>query len=511
MEGGTLADLLIKDPILNRPYDEPTRHFEFDVDGITDQVAERRRPSSYFVPVPKSRKGGQQLELTELTADQIQLNQLVNRIRERVTMWRRSSFPNVTPTTRRLLEHWSDSERENRVLFCQREAAETAIYLSEVVPRTGEVWIRNDLATTNAEYNGGLNRVALKMATGSGKTVVMAMLISWHVLNKVATPQNKLYSKRFLVVTPGLTIRDRLRVLLPSDPDNYYRLRDLVPPELRGGLGQAQIVITNYHAFLPREVAAGRVVSRLTKDVLNPGGGPSPFTETEGQVVSRVLRDLGGGSQELVVFNDEAHHCYRGRTDVERLTGTDRTEAKERNEEARVWFTGLATIRRTVGIKTTYDLSATPFFLRGSGYQEGTLFPWVVSDFALIDAIESGIVKIPRLPVDDNQVSRTVAYLDLWSNVGKDLPKGGRRGQDSLDPTQMPKVLETALCALYDAYRRRFDAWQSSDDALTGGTPPVFIVVCSNTSVSKWGGIKRSWRQRVLQQIVENLDRLPPA
>jgi type III restriction enzyme len=314
----------------------------------------------------------------------------------------------------------------------------------------------------------------------------MAMLIAWHVLNKVAAPQNKLYSKRFLIVTPGITIRDRLRVLLPSDPDNYYRIRDLVPPELRGGLGQAQLVITNYHAFLPREVAASRGVSRLTKDVLNPGGGPSPFTETEGQVVSRVLRDLGGGSQEIVVFNDEAHHCYRGRTDAERLTGTDRTEAKERNEEARVWFTGLAAIRRTVGIKTTYDLSATPFFLRGSGYQEGTLFPWVVSDFALIDAIESGIVKIPRLPVDDNQVSRTVAYLDLWSNVREKLPKGGRRGQVSLDPTQMPNVLETALWALYDAYRRRFEAWQSSDDALAGGTPPVFIVVCSNTSVSKW-------------------------
>jgi type III restriction enzyme len=165
-----LADVVIKDPILNRPYDEPTRHFEFDVDGITDQVAERRRPSSYFVPVPKSRKGGLQLELTELTADQIQLNQLVNRVRERVTMWRRAGFPNVSPTTRRLLEHWSDPERENRVLFCQREAAETAIYLAEVAPRTGDVWIRNDLTNTNAEYNGGLNRVALKMATGSGKT-----------------------------------------------------------------------------------------------------------------------------------------------------------------------------------------------------------------------------------------------------------------------------------------------------------------------------------------------------
>lgn len=353
---------------------------------------------------------------------------------------------------------------------------------------------RNDLAAVNAEHNDGLNRVALKMATGSGKTVVMAMLIAWQVLNKVATPLNKRYSKRFLVVTPGLTIRDRLRVLLPSDPDNYYRLRDLVPAELFGGLGQAQILITNYHTFLPRELPAGKGVSRLTKDVLNPGGGPSPFTETGNQVVTRVLRDLGGGTSELVVFNDEAHHCYRGRGEVEKLTGGDRTEARERNEEARVWFTGLQAITRAVGVKTVYDLSATPFFLHGSGYQEGTLFPWVVSDFSLIDAIESGIVKIPRMPVDDNQVSRTVAYRDLWAEVRDELPKGGRRGQGALDPAQLPDVLETALRALYGAYQRRFDTWAAGEGA--GDTPPVFIVVCSNTSVSKWvfdwvGGYQR--------------------
>ncbi|MGH3568779.1 MAG: BPTD_3080 family restriction endonuclease [Pseudonocardia sp.] len=480
-----MADRVIDDPILNRPYDEPTRHFEFDAEGITDTIAERRRPSSYFIPVPQSRKGGRQLELTELTADQIQLNLLVNRIREHVTTWRRGGYPNVTPTTRRLLEHWSHPERDNRVLFCQREAAETAIYLAEVAPRTTDVWIRNELTAANAEHNDGLNRVALKMATGSGKTVVMAMLIAWHVLNKVATPMNKLYSKRFLLLTPGLTIRDRLRVLLPSDPDNYYRLRDLVPPELLGGLGQAQLMITNYHVFLPREVAAGRGVSRLTKEVLNPGR-PSPFTESAGQVVTRVLRDLGGGSQELVVFNDEAHHCYRGRPDADKLTGPDRVEAKERNEEARVWLTGLRAIRNTVGIKTVYDLSATPFFLRGSGYQEGTLFPWVVSDFSLTDAIESGIVKIPRLPVDDNQVSRTVTYLDLWAEIRDELPKGGRRGQGALDPAQIPDTLETALRALYGAYQRQFHAWAASEDSAKGGTPPVFIVVCSNTSVSKW-------------------------
>jgi type III restriction enzyme len=477
-----MADRVIDNPILNRPYDEPSRHFEFDADGITDEIVEDRRPSAYFSPVPTSRKGGQQLELTEITADQIQANPLVNRIREHVAVWRHAGYPNITPTSRTLLEHWADPARDNRVLFCQREAVETAIYLAEVAPRSGDVWIRNELAAANNTHNDRLHRVALKMATGSGKTVVMAMLIAWQVLNKVAAPSNKLFSKRFLVVAPGLTIRDRLRVLLPGDPDNYYTLRDLVPAELKGGLGQAQIVITNYHAFLPREIGPGKAASRLTKDVLNPSGGPSPFTETPAQVVRRVLRDLGGGRQELVVFNDEAHHCYQDRPNGEKLTGADRVEAKDRNEAARVWFTGLRAIRDEIGVKTVYDLSATPFFLSGSGYREGTLFPWVVSDFSLIDAIESGIVKIPRMPVDDNQVSRTVTYLDLWSELAGELPRGGRAAQAALDPAQMPDLLETALRSLYGAYQRRFEAWERGGD----GTPPVFIVVCSNTSVSKW-------------------------
>lgn len=477
-----MADTVIDNPILNRPYDEPHRHFAFDADGITDQIVERRRPSSYFTPVPQSRKGGQQLELTEITADQIRRNDLVDRIRDHVAVWRGAGYPNVTPVSRALLEHWSDPDRENRVLFCQREAAETAIYLAEVAPRGGDVWIRNELTRANKQHNGGLNRVALKMATGSGKTVVMAMLIAWQTLNKVVAPNNKLFAKRFLVVTPGLTIRDRLRVLLPADPENYYRERDIVPAELAGGLGQAQIVITNYHAFQARELPAGKGVSRLTKQVLNPGGGPSPFTESTAQIVNRVLRDLGKGTSEIVVFNDEAHHCYQDAPDDQKLVGADRTEAKERNEAARVWFTGLHAIADGPGVKTVYDLSATPFFLRGSGYQEGTLFPWVTSDFSLIDAIESGIVKIPRMPVDDNQVSRKLAYLDLWSELQGELPRGGRRAQAGLDPAQMPDVLETALHALYDAYRRRFEAWESAGD----GTPPVFIVVCSNTSVSKW-------------------------
>ncbi len=478
--------MLIKHPILNRPYDEPGRHFAFDDEGITDRIEDLRRPSSYFVPVPRPRKGTRQRELTELTADQIRLNELVNRVREHVTLWRNAGYPRVTPTTRRLLEHWADSERENRVLFCQREAAETAIYLAEVASRDADVWMRNTLDEANGEHNDGLPRVALKMATGSGKTVVMAMLIAWQVLNKIEAAQDKRFTRRFLVVTPGLTIRDRLRVLLPSDPENYYRLRDLVPAELHSGLGQAQIVITNYHTFLLREAGPTRGAAAITKDLLTARvGGRGSLLETEAQVVRRVLRDLGSGTQEVVVFNDEAHHCYRGRDDGERLTGTERAEARARNAQARVWFRGVCAVARQVGAKTVYDLSATPFFLAGSGYREGTLFPWVVSDFALIDAIESGIVKVPRIPVDDDRVAPTVTYLDLWGQVRDELPTGTRKAAQPEGEPVIPQALETALHSLYGAYRRQFESWQRPAGAEPGDTPPVFIVVCSNTAMSK--------------------------
>ncbi|MGH3900468.1 MAG: DEAD/DEAH box helicase family protein [Pseudonocardiaceae bacterium] len=326
---------MIDNPILNRPYDEPTRHFAFDDEGITDRIEDSRRSSSYFVPVPRLRKGTRQLELAELTADQIRLNELVNRIREHVTRWRHAGYLRVTPTTRRLLEHWADPERENRVLFCQREAAETAIYLAEVALRDTDVWMCNALAQANSEHNDGLPRVALKMATGSGKTVVMAMLIAWQVLNKVVAPQDKRFTKRFLVVTPGLMIRDRLRVLLPGDPDNYYRLRDLVPAELHSGLGQAQIVVTNYHAFLVRESGPTRSAAATTKDMLTARvGGRASLLETEAQVVRRVLRDLAAGAapaQKHTVDQQERRPIEsRGNADDETIISYGGVPARSR-------------------------------------------------------------------------------------------------------------------------------------------------------------------------------------
>ena len=481
-----MSQVVIENPIINSPFDEPVRHFRFSDEGITDEIIEGRRISSYFVPIAKSKKkGNKQLQFdTEWTQDRIEENKLVNNIRGRVAKWRKGGYVGVTPTTARLLEYWTDPHREKRLFFCQIEALETVIYLAEVSSKYGDAWIENAVREANDTSNPGLPRVAFKMATGSGKTVVMAMIIAWHVLNKRANSKDIRFSDAFLVVTPGITIRDRLRVLLPSDPDNYYRQRDIVPFQLQDQLGHAKIIITNFHAFHPREtVAAGK----LTKSILG-NGNTNPFTESPDQMVRRVCRELST-KKNIVVLNDEAHHCYRRKPDAEDepLSGEDRAEAKQREEEARIWISGIEAVQSKIGVKGIYDLSATPFFLQGSGYPEGTLFPWVVSDFSLIDAIEAGIVKVPRVPVsDDSMIGEYPTYRDLWLRIRDHLPKKGRKADEISGEPKLPKELQGAFLSLYGNYEKYYRLWEKNEQARARGiTPPVFIVVCNNTNVSK--------------------------
>src|SRR3990170_7544808 len=199
---------------------------------------------------------------------------------------------------------------------------------------------------------------------------------------------------------------------------------DLVPPELIEYLGRASIVVTNFHGFIPRTKVAN--ATKLHRRLMDK----SAISESPDEMVRRVCRDLGSSKTQIVVLNDEAHHCYRHKPQPEveeKLTGDEAKEAKARDEEARVWLSGLEAMNSKIGIKTVYDLSATPFFLNGSGYKAGTLFPWVVSDFSLIDAIESGIVKVPRVPIaDDSMVGAQPTYRDLWLRIRDDLPKKGR-------------------------------------------------------------------------------------
>jgi type III restriction enzyme len=476
-----MPDVVIENPILNSPFEEPTRHFKFSEDGITDEIVNERRISSYFIPIPPPKKKGKQLTFdTEWTQDRIKPNDEINRIRAKVAIWRKGGYQGVTKVTRRLLDYWRNPERDKKLFFCQIEALETAIYITEVSKRYGDAWIENHLRQANADANPELYRVAFKMATGSGKTVVMAMLIAWHALNKMANPQDARFSDAFLIVTPGITIRDRLRVLLPNDPDNYYRLRDVIPPEDIQQLGKAKIIITNFHAFLLRERFEG---ARLTKALATAGEEAGGFKETSDEMVRRVCRELGN-KRNIVVINDEAHHCYRRRVGGEevRLTGDERREAEKRDEEARVWISGLEAVKAKLGVKAVYDLSATPFFLRGSGYPEGTLFPWVVSDFSLIDAIESGIVKVPRVPVSDNQMRQDIpTYRNLWMSIRDALPKKGRGTEAVSGEPKLPAELQGALHSLYSNYEKYYRQWESHRQ----GTPPVFIVVCNNTNVSK--------------------------
>ncbi|MCC6269197.1 MAG: DEAD/DEAH box helicase family protein [Dehalococcoidia bacterium] len=486
-------------PILNSPYEYPERHWELDPEGQpTQQITEARRIAAFITPIPKSRqskaKGGQQALVMDDDAglstaeQQYDPNPIINALRVQVDRWRNLPNPNdwgVTPETARLLQHWRHHKFSGiRPFFCQVEAAETAIWLTEVAPnagRTGSPFLEH-LANANHDANPELMRLALKLATGAGKTTVMAMLIAWQTINAVRRPNSKRFTRGFLVVTPGLTIKDRLRVLQPNDPDSYYQSRELIPADMLPDLERAKIVITNYHAFKMRErmelSSGGRALLKgRTGEDLNT-------LETEGQMLQRVMPELMG-FKNIMVLNDEAHHCYREKPDAgdeEILTGDDKKEAKENTEAARMWISGLESVNRKLGLSNIIDLSATPFFLRGSGYAEGTLFPWTMSDFSLMDAIECGIVKLPRVPVDDNiPGSEMPAFRKLWDRIRTKMPKKGVGKSKELDPLSLPVELQTALSALYGHYEKTYNLWQE------GGikVPPCFIIVCQNTSISK--------------------------
>jgi len=486
-------------PILNSPYEYPSRYWELDADGQpTQQIIESRRSAEFITPIPKPRKRKSPAAQQELVFDeglglstkdqQYDTTSNINELRRRVDQWRSLPNPNdwqVTPETVRLLQHWRHHQfNAIRPFFCQIEAVETAIWLTEVAPkagRTGRGFLEY-LANANAEANPELMRLALKLATGAGKTTIMAMIIAWQTINAVRRPNSNRFTRGFLVVAPGLTIRDRLRVLQPNDPDSYYKANELVPSDMLGDLERAKIVITNYHAFKLRDRVQ---LSRGGRALLEGRTGPEVKTlETEGQMLQRLMPDLMG-IKNILVLNDEAHHCYRekqGQIDEEDLKGEEKKEAEKNNEAARLWISGLEAVNRKLGIANIIDLSATPFFLRGSGYAEGTLFPWTMSDFSLMDAIESGIVKLPRVPVADNIPGGEMPrFRNLWENIRTQMPRQGRGKAKNLDPLALPVQLQTALEALYGHYAKTFKLWSEAGIRV----PPCFIVVCNNTSTSK--------------------------
>jgi type III restriction enzyme len=385
---------------------------------------------------------------------------LVNTIRERVKAWRERGYPGATPITRQLLNHWNNPERERKLFFCQREAAETLIWLVEASPAEKQgIAIPKD---------NRLTRYACKMATGSGKTLVMGMVIAWQVLNKLANPQDRRFSDAVLLVCPNLTIRERLQVLLPWKSGNYYDKFDLVPRGLLERLQQGKFEVTNWHLFQPQD-------DSRSKSVVQRG------SESDAALCRRVLKELGT-KQNILVVNDEAHHAYRPAPLPEEVKAQLSADEIAEREEATVWVSGLDRIASARGINFCADFSATPFYIKGSGYEEGAPFPWIVSGFGLVDAIESGIVKIPRVPVDDNTGALIPKYFRLWEEINKVLPASERQtARRRAKPESVLREAEGALATLASEWKKTFDEFQRAGSPV----PPVMIAVCDNTNLSK--------------------------
>ncbi|GBC82952.1 hypothetical protein HRbin10_02090 [bacterium HR10] len=462
--------LLVDNPILNSPFEEPTRYWAYEEGQPV--IREGRRPAGYYL---KARTRGPQAALLE---EEFVPLELVNTIRERIKQWRQRGYPGVTPITRQLLNHWNNPERERKLFFCQREAAETLIWLVEASSA--------DKQGISIPRDNGLVRYACKMATGSGKTVVMGMVVAWQVLNKLANPQDRRFSDAVLLVCPNLTIKERLQVLLPWKPGNYYERFDLVPRGMLERLQQGKFQVTNWHLFQPRDDSRSRSVVQR---------GP----ESDAAFCRRVLRELGN-KRNILVINDEAHHAYRpaplSDEERERLSPEEIAE----REEATVWVSGLDRIHAVRGINFCADFSATPFYIKGSGYPEGEPFLWIVSDFGLVDAIESGIVKIPRVPVDDNTGALIPKYFRLWEWINSQLSASERQtARRRAKPESVLREAEDALATLASEWKRTFEEFQKVGSPV----PPVMIVVCDNTDLA---GLVHEHiaRGNVLQELANN-------
>lgn len=506
-----------KSPILNNPYLEPQFHYDADINGNLDYtkiLPGRRKYASDITITPNSPTSA--LFGRDDIYDNDPNAAFINLIREEVKKWRESGYPKATRTTRELLNFWfNNPERMNfqKLFFCQREAVETAVYLNEIAdfdPNIGRDILRqlNDrIETMSDKYDNILPRTAFKMATGTGKTVVMAMLILYNFLNKKVNVQDTRFADHFLLVAPGITIRDRLGVLYidesatrDDNKQDYYHKRYLIPRNYEAHLGglNNSITITNYHQFEPK-VYSGKKTSPLDgKLVYRQGEGMVKQNDKEdfSSVISRLLGKMPK-SKRVLVINDEAHHCY-----LPREKGAT-NEEKAENENAMVWYEGLRQMKLLgYKIQHVYDLSATPYYIKGSGYPEYSLFPWVVSDFGLVDAIESGLVKIPFLPaMDDSHALDEPILRNIYEHISKELPKKGQKAtrkaeREAADngerpkgemPPNLPSLLRVALEQFVNDYikydRGVRESGEEAINLLT--TPPVFIVVCNNTTVSK--------------------------
>lgn len=443
--------------IINRPYEEPTEYWLYIRESQKFQKKEGRRRSGYWRSSPSMRNNAEDPgEFIEIP--------LVNQIRPLVKKWRKDGYPNVTGTTKKLLDYWQSLDRQVHPFWCQMEAIETAIWLTEIYPAEKQgIEIPSD--------GGEWQRQCLKLATGTGKTVVMAMIIVWQVLNKFANPNDIRFSSNILIVAPGLTVRDRLQVLLPGNEDNFYQGQegfDLVDDDMWKELLGAEIIITNWHTLAPYDPNSGPTVVKKG-------------AESDEAFVRRTLPDFGS-AKNILVINDEAHHCHRP------------TGKQKLGDKATVWVNGLDKINRARGVLLAYDLSATPFKPTGSNNQGEQLFSWVVSDFGLNDAIESGLVKTPKVAVrDDSQITKELRskFFHIYEHV-----------QNDLNQSKEPHIGLDDL--ITKAVRILGGDWLQSKkqhEAENRKTPPVMIVICNRTETA--ARMEYSFKQETIVGVEE--------
>jgi type III restriction enzyme len=441
-----MASASIDQLIINSPFEEPKEHWNYRRESRSFARKPGRRPAGYVTATPGAQAFDDPGIFRELP--------LVNQIRPRVKAWREADYPGASGITKRLLAHWFDPEQrdERRFFFCQLEAMETLAWLAEA-PASERVGIE-------IPGDGGpFTRTCTKMATGSGKTIVMSMLIAWHVLNKVAYPQDKRFSKNVFVVAPGLTVKSRLSVLLPGSPGNYYDQFNIVPMGLHDQMRQGKVMVRNWHTLMPLDPDAGPKVVKK---------GP----ESDEAFTRRVLVDLAS-SQNLLVINDEAHHAWRIPPKAAKEF------AKQDVETATQWVGGLDRIQKTRGILGCYDLTATPFAPTGKKSGEETLFGWIVSDFGLNDAIEAGLVKTPRVVVRDdgtltNQYKSRLYHIYMDDEARDDV----NRRAEPHEP--LPDLVQNAYYLLGKDWQETAKRWAD----LGFKVPPVMITVANRTETS---------------------------
>jgi type III restriction enzyme len=438
--------------IVNAPWEEPQRYWRYNRDSRTFTLVEgERRPAGYVIASEGSKAFDDPGVFVEIP--------LVNQIRPRVRAWSMAGHPGVSGITKRLLEHWTNPEdfETRRFFFCQIEAVETLIWLTEA-PAADRVGI--DIPSDGGEFR----RLCAKMATGSGKTIVMAMVIAWHILNKATYPQDTRFSKNVFVVAPGLTVRSRLAVLQPAHPSNYYEVFRIVPDALMETLRQGRVIVRNWHAL--NWESEEKIRKKRSVDKRG--------AKSNEAYVRDVLGDMAS-AQNILVVNDEAHHAWRVPAES-KIKGV----AKEDIEEATKWVGGLDRINQARGILSAYDFSATPFAPSGKKSSEEALFGWIVSDFGLNDAIESGLVKTPRVVVRDDAIPSAKTYKSRLYHIYNDPEVKDDLNRKAEPQEPLPDLVTNGYYLLGYDWRETAKAWAAAGFT----TPPVMITVANRTETA---------------------------